>query len=174
MNELHFRAPWSTTLKVVSASVCVILTGVSLSVALNPGPPPAVKALLGGIVFLTLSVNALFTVRGYALNHEALYVKRLLWWTRIQLTGLISATADSQSCRGAIRLLGNGGLFAFSGWYRNRKLGRFRMCATDLKRAVVLRFADRTWVISPEPPESFVREVKMMTGLGRDSTRSGS
>src|SRR6266511_2237527 len=165
MNERHFRAPWSPTLKVMSVTGSLILAAVSLTIALRSEPPAPVKALLGGVVVLTLAVSALFTVRGYALGHDALYIKRLFWWTRIRLAGLRSIVVDRDACRRSIRLCGNGGLFAFAGWYRNRKLGKFRLCATDLKRAVVLRFSDRAWVISPENPEEFVRQVKSMAGL---------
>ena len=49
------------------------------------------------------------------------------------------------------------GLFAITGWFRNRKLGLFRAFATAPRHSVVLRFDDRTLVISPEDPERFVR-----------------
>jgi len=165
MNERHFRAPWSLTLKVMSVAASLILAAASLAIALHSEPPAPVKALLGGVVFLTLAVSALFTVRGYALGHDALYIKRLFWWTRIRLAGLRSIVVDRDACRRSIRLCGNGGLFAFAGWFRNRKLGKFRLCATDLKRTVVLHFPDRTWVTSPENPEEFVRQVKSMARL---------
>jgi hypothetical protein len=166
MNEVHFRAPWSVSLWVISLGATLILAAAGVGGALLLTEPPAsVKALLGGVIFLTLAVNALFTVRGYALGNEALYVKRLLWWTEIGLDGLQSVVVDRDACRRSIRLFGNGGLFAFAGLFRNKKLGRYRLCGTDLKRAVVLKFSDRTWVITPHNPEDFARQVKRIAGL---------
>ena len=165
MNEQHFRAPWSAALWVVSLSASAILVAVGLVVILNSEPPAGFKAFLGGIILLTLAANALFTVRGYALGHEALYVKRLLWWTGIRLSGLQSVVVGRDACRRSIRLFGNCGLFAFAGLYRNKKLGRYRLCGTDLKRAVVLKFPDRTWVVTPEPPEEFAHEVRRIARL---------
>ncbi len=51
--------------------------------------------------------------------------------------------------KGSIRTFGNGGLFCFSGRFRNRKLGSYRAFATDPKLAVVLRFPDKIVVVTP-------------------------
>lgn len=61
--------------------------------------------------------------------------------------------------RGSLRLCGNGGMFSFTGWYRNRALGVYRAFVTDLKSTVVLKFAKRTIVVSPERPEEFAAEI---------------
>ena len=59
MNEQHFRERSSRTLIIVSESASALLAGVSLAVALPSQPPPPVKAFVGGVVFLTVGVNAL-------------------------------------------------------------------------------------------------------------------
>lgn len=106
---------------------------------------------------LTL-ICLLFTVRGYSLVPHGLLVHRLLWQTRIDLTGLRSATVDPTAFRGAIRTCGNGGLFSFSGFYWSKRLGAFRPYVTNLRRGVVLRLPSRTVVVSPDDPEAFARE----------------
>jgi hypothetical protein len=65
--------------------------------------------------------------------------------------------------RGSFRLFGNGGMFSFTGWYRNRALGTYRAFVTDLKQTVVLRFEKKTIVLSPENPERFVSEITTFT-----------
>ncbi|VGO17923.1 hypothetical protein PDESU_06525 [Pontiella desulfatans] len=62
--------------------------------------------------------------------------------------------------KGSIRLCGNGGLFSFTGLYRNKKLGNYRVFVNDLNRAVVLRFSKRTTVVTPDDPAAFVERVK--------------
>ena len=66
----------------------------------------------------------------------------------------------------SIRLFGNGGAFAFSGWFRNRKLGSYRAYATDPARSVVLKFSDhKTIVVTPEPPDAFIAAVKQQQNI---------
>lgn len=103
--------------------------------------------------------TALFTVRGYSLTSDAILVHRLFWVTRLPRVGLQSARVEPEAFRGSIRTCGNGGLFSFSGWFRSPSLGSFRAFATNPKLAVVLRYADRTIVVSPADPESFVDEL---------------
>jgi hypothetical protein len=56
-------------------------------------------------------------------------------------------------------LFGNGGLFSFTGLFRNRSLGTYRAFLTDLHRTVVLHFSKRTVVLSPSAPDDFVHDV---------------
>ena len=86
---------------------------------------------------------ALFTIRGYEVDSTAVYVQRLLWRTQIPLAGLELAWASPEAMAGSIRLFGNGGLFSFSGLFRNRRLRSYRAFATDPALAVVLESSRR-------------------------------
>lgn len=110
-----------------------------------------------------LALCALCTVRGYELTANSPGVRRLLWTTRLPLAGLQSASADADALRSTLRLCGNGGIFSFSGLFWSRRLGRYRLFATDPARAVVLRLARRTVVISPDRPEEFLRSLRNVT-----------
>ena len=112
---------------------------------------------------LMLCGAALFVIRSYVIEPNALAIRRLLWTTRWALTGLQSAEVMPEVMRGSLRLCGNGGLFSITGWYRNRTLGNYRAFVTDFKRTVVLRFPARTIVVSPENPERFVAEISAFT-----------
>jgi PH (Pleckstrin Homology) domain-containing protein len=154
-----FRAPWSALLVFMSLlSVAIVLgTGVLFAI-LFP------RELLGGLLFkLLLSVlagvllgSALFTIRGYELAPAELLVERLLWATRLPLADLRAAWADPTAMRWSWRLFGNGGMFAISGLFWNRRLGRYRAFATDPRNAVVLRFATRTVVVTPDAPRELL------------------
>ena len=109
---------------------------------------------------LFVAGTAPFMVRGYSVTNGALIIHRLGWDFRIELDSLISIDADPAALNGSIRLAGNGGLFAFCGWFRNRKLGVYRAFCTDTAHAVVLRFPDRTVVVTPDQPEKFVAAIK--------------
>lgn len=147
-----FRAPWCTALKVVS----FLTTAILLAVALIPSPMPwPVRCLV-----LAIPAGALpFAIFGYEIREGALYVRRLGWLTRIDLSGLKSAQFEPSVMCGSIRTCGNGGLYSFTGWYWNKKIGSYRAYATDLRQTVVLAFESRRIVVSPDDPEAFVRAL---------------
>jgi hypothetical protein len=107
-----------------------------------------------------LGVTYLLSVRGYELADNALLILRPIGPKRVSLVGLQDVTAEPDILKGSIRTCGNGGLFCFSGWYWNRRLKTYRMWVTDPKRAVLLRFADKRIVISPDEPAAFVAAVR--------------
>jgi hypothetical protein len=173
MKEVAFKAPWGAALAVmtaVCAAICLFLALAGMIVVFGSGAalrtlgiymvPPWAGWLLAVVPLSTLVASATFMVRGYVLTDVALSIKRLGWENRLDLSGLISATVDPEALQRSIRLFGNGGFFAFTGWFRNKKLGVYRAYATDTKRAVVLRFSGKTVVITPDDPQKFVGEIK--------------
>lgn len=147
-----FSAPWCKTLWAMSA----VATAILLGVAAMPVPGFGwLRALPLAILFCALP----FVVRGYTVADHVLLVRRLWWSTRVELKGLRSAQFDPEALKGSIKTCGNGGLFSFTGWFWSRRLGSYRMYVTDLSRPVVLTFADRRIVVSPDSPEAFAREL---------------
>lgn len=159
-----FSARWSGLLIGMTIASSLVLVAVAVWIPLPPGE------LVGALVRLTalgvLAGAALFTVRGYELAGSELRIQRLLWSTAVDLGGLQSVGADPAAMRGSIRTFGNGGLFSFSGWYRNKKLGSYRAWVTDHRNAVVLELPGRTLVVSPSEPAAFVERVRQLTGVG--------
>jgi len=152
-----FSALWGLLLKGMTVFCVAICIGIPVTVLLGTGIglfkwsillPPAI-----------LIAGAFFVIRGYELRPGELKIKRLGWSTRLDLTDLQSAELDPAAMSGSIRTCGNGGLFCFAGWFRNKKLGSYRAFATDLKKCVVLKFPKRTVVITPDDPDAFVKAV---------------
>ena len=157
MPTKHFKAPWCTLLIVVSALATLLCVGITVKTQ-----PWAARHGNGWLAWLPLALVfgcALFTIRGYTITPDAILVHRLFWATRLPRAGLQSARVDPQAIRWSIRACGNGGFFSASGFYWNKSLGFYRMFLTDPRRAVVLKFVRRTIVVSPDPPEEFVREL---------------
>ena len=172
---MTFQAPWSTTLKWISGAVTTLLAGMSvffLGVLLQEQN----AILLAGLPpLIVLAGASAFTVRGYELDRQGLHVKRLIWTTHVPLDSLQSVEVDPEAMKGSLRLFGNGGLFAFSGLFRNKKLGNFRAFATDPKRSVVLDLGQRKVVVTPDRPSRMAQKLKEMwpaieveTGDGHD------
>lgn len=141
--------------------LCLFICGGVATIGIVSIPPSSLIARLNMILFPALLIlgGALFMVRGYSLNENSLIVHRLGWLTRVRLTSPISAVHDPSALEGSLRVAGNGGLFAFSGLFHNKKLGSYRVFGTDPKCAVILRFDQRVIVVTPHHPEAFVEAI---------------
>ncbi len=162
----HFSAaPWPVSLKVTSAAGSLLLLAVAYG-ALKAVPPTGFAHAFGSVVACVppaiALVGALFVVRGYEIDRTRLCIHRLLWSTVIRLDGLKRACEDPEAIRCSGRVFGNGGLFSFTGLYQNKKLGRYRLFATDPARAVVLLLPQRIIVVTPAAPQAFVGHVRRL------------
>lgn len=148
-------APWGRSLIAVSMLATVLCLGIAAWLLAPPGAPSWAAAL----PLAVLIGAAPFTVRGYVIRADALGIRRLFWETRLPLRDLREVRHVPKAMDGSVRTFGNGGLFSFSGRYRSRQLGAYRAYVTDPQRTVVLRFGDRTVVVSPADPARFVAEL---------------
>jgi len=161
----YYRARWGVALHLISWLVLALCLAASLGGGLGGVlhlNSPFFGALTHGLWVLPLALAfacALFTVRGYVVTENTLFVKRLFWYTALPLDGLRSAQADPDAMRASLRTFGNGGFFSFSGYFWSRRLGAFRAYVTAPKRCVVLRFDQKTLVLSPEHPEDFAHAL---------------
>jgi hypothetical protein len=163
----EFSAPWSRSLRLTTTASVAVLLVIMLVGAIAAPPQPRwwLAALVG--VPLAVLVGALpFMVRGYLLTSDFIRVQRLGWSTALPLAGLVAVTGEPEGFRGSLRLFGNGGLFAISGWFWNRRLGRFRAYATDQDRVVVLRYrnGDKV-VVTPHDVQHFIVRVRTLAKL---------
>ena len=152
----NYQAPWGTSLIVISSLVTAVCVGVAIIMLWSSDGMQPWLALLPLVI---ICGGALFTVRGYTVTADAILVHRLFWTTRLPLAGLQSAKFEPDAMRRSLRTFGNGGLFSFSGLFRNKALGAYRAFVTDLHRTVVLHFPTRTVVISPSSPNEFVHDI---------------
>jgi hypothetical protein len=164
--NVAFGAPWGTPLKSMTAVSIAILTGIPL-IGISSGPRENVGWILVMVVMplAILIIAAFFAIRGYLLTPQTLFVQRLGWKSKIDLTDLASAEPDPDAMAKSIRTCGNGGIFCFAGFFHNRKLGSYRAFATDRKRSVILRFPGRTVVVTPDRPDEFVETIKKLRNL---------
>ena len=109
-----------------------------------------------------------FMVRGYVLTEEYLEVRRLGWNTALPLAGLEAVTGEPEGLKASLRLFGNGGLFGITGWFWNRRMGRFRAYATDPGRVVLLRYTNgRKVVITPGDVQHFITQARALLASRR-------
>jgi hypothetical protein len=155
----HFRAPWSTKLKLTTGGLVAILL-VAVVTIQDWG-----SLLILGI----LVIGATFAIRGYSIVDGRLLILRLGWATKLDLADLTGAEASPGATLGSVRTMGIGGLFGFVGYYHNAVLGSYKAYSTNEMNAVVLKFGEETIVVTPERPFEFVDAIKQsMEGELRD------
>jgi Bacterial PH domain len=163
----EFSAPRSRSVSRVTAGTVAVLLAVAfagLSLAPLPWLPWRLALVLVPLALLLAALP--FMVRGYVLTEDSIEVQRLGWSTMLPLAGLIGVSAEPEGLRGSLRLFGNGGLFAISGWFWNRRLGRFRAYATDPHRAVVLAYRDGgKVVVTPGDVLHFIVRVRALAKM---------
>lgn len=162
-----FGAPWGRPLKLMTWLSAVILVGISV-IGISSGPRDSAVWILCMVAMplCTLVIAAFFAIRGFVLSGEALFVLRPGWSSKLPLTDLRAAEVDPEAMTRSIRTFGNGGIFCFAGAFRNKKIGTYRAFATDPKRSVILKFSDRTVVVTPDNPADFVARIRELKGLG--------
>ncbi len=156
-DERYFNAPWGTLLKVFSFLATLLLVGVFGGMIFSGRASTLVTMILYSLIpLLTLSISLLFTVRGYSISENTFRIRRLMWYTDIDISMLQSVEYDPKAMTGSIRTFGNGGLFSFSGRYKSGKLGSFKAYVTDFNNCVTIKTSGLTLVVSPENPDLFV------------------
>jgi hypothetical protein len=163
----QFSAPWSRSLRVVTiAAVALLLTLVLIGSLVGPRQSWLWRVAMLGVPLVVLVGSLLFMVRGYVLTESQIEVRRFGWSTVLPLAGLAAVSGEPQGLQGSLRLFGNGGLFGISGWFWNRRIGRFRAYATDPERAVLLRYRDgRKVLVTPHDVQHFIVRVRNLAGL---------
>ncbi len=140
----------------IMAKVITILMIVTAGVL--PFIPEMVMITVVVLPFV-LFVTWLFSVTGYTLKEEYLIVSRPLWKTKITLPPGAKARLEPEVKERLIKTFGNGGLFGYTGSFRNKILGNFKMYGTCWTHAVSITGGSEEFkiVISPENPELFVQ-----------------
>ena len=163
----RFSAPWGRSLRLTTVGSALVLLAVALT-GLLTGPRNFLVWRLAMVALpLVVLLSALpFAVLGYVLTETHIEVRRLGWSTVLPLAGLVTVTGEPEGFRGSVRVFGNGGLFAITGWFWNRRIGRFRAYATDPSRTVLLRYQDgRNLVVTPNDVQHFIVRVRTLARL---------
>ena len=173
MSATTFGAPWGRSLVLATSVQVLVLLAVcaaTLLAALLDAELPSWQRLLAlllgvGLPLTVLGAAARFGVRGYTVSGDSILVHRLGWSSTVEVRGLESATSSPHVMRRSVRELGNGGLFAYTGRFRNATLGSYRAFVTGHARTVVLRLRNdaegSVIVMSPDDPDAF---VALLTG----------
>jgi len=171
-------AHWPRSLQMSSALGTALLVGIGIAAYRAIPIPNGFTHGFGTVVALVLPasliLSLLFTVTGYIVSPTDLAVQRLFWSTHVPLVGLGAVYADPTVCRHSLRIIGNAGLFGFTGLYQSSKLGRYRLFATDISHSVVLVLPGRTVVVTPSATESFIAHIRQIFPAAQQAPETGN
>jgi hypothetical protein len=163
-----FSSPWGARVRILTSVVAVIFLSLSMLIGFNPEVSQSDEwgmRFLPVLIFLVMNlVMAPFLVLGYEVSAGEISIRRLGWVKRIPLTGISSVTCDPLGLRGATKIIGNDGYLAMIGWFKSKKMGFFRAFVTDGSRVVILKWPDKTILISPDDPETFIQSLEALIG----------
>lgn len=153
MIQSDFKAAPMDTSSRVTTTLMIVLAG---AVPFFPGMPFYFVLLLPIVILVTW----LFSVSAYSIRADSLFIHRPLWKSEIALpTGAVAAEEPEITAK-LWRTAGNGGLFGYTGGFRNKKLGNFRAYATNWNRAVSITCLSPssavTIVVTPDNPQQFI------------------
>lgn len=151
MNSFYQQAPLDTKARIVTLFYVVLIIVLLVSAPLWAGI--LVAALLIGII-------APFVVRGYTISGEHVIVHHFGWRREFPLAQLADATLDPGALVSSIRTFGIGGVMGYIGRFHNSLLGPYLAYVTNAHNAVVLKFSNRTLVLSPSDPADFLTALQ--------------
>lgn len=158
--KVFLAAPWSNNLVAISALVTLMLLGVVLlGLLVGPRSNPIWIGLMVVLPTAILVLTASRSVQAYRIDGHQLHIQRPGWSKTIDLQSLQTVQVNPHAMDKSIRIWGNGGLFSFSGFFHNAKLGQYQAYVTDKRHTVVLTFPTRKLVLSPVDPEGFVQSI---------------
>ena len=158
-NNISVRFNWSIgVLLITIVSMMAIAGGAIYIETINwPSVMLWLKYLLR-MVFLFTVIGAVgyMPIRLRA-NDEKISLKRLFNPIEVPLNEVIEITQIPKSyIAGSIRTFGSGGAFGFLGRFKNKRLGKYTMYATDLKKLILIRTGDKTYLFSCARPRELV------------------
>lgn len=120
------------------------------------------------ILVIPLSISLFlfpFSPRAVGVDSNGIYIRRIIGLKRITHDSIINVRLPEQEeMRGAIRTFGNGGLFGYTGYYRNSKVGSMLWyCTRRSNYVLVIRATGPVVVITPDDPKGFLDHYKTVT-----------
>ncbi len=160
----HFPALWSKQLKVTTVGFFLFFfVAAGLMLWLTDAFQQEREGLVAvGLLFpIGITVFCLMiSVGGYSVKGGMLMIHRFGWSLRFPLSDLSEVSVVPHAMMGAMKVVGNEGVFGSIGLFRNGVLGFFRAYVTDKEKTVVLGFGKKRIVISPDDPEAFKLSIE--------------
>lgn len=156
---------WALTLVVCGAccfSLLLFIIGVVFMVGIPPLPMLLVSLCLGIVILICEGLAP----QRLEISSSAVTILRRYRSVRIPSSDILSIKpVGFKEVFPILRLKGNCGLFGYVGCFKSKKIGHFRMYATEMKHLFLLQTAECRYVISCREAEHF---EKLLSDIGKN------
>ena len=154
-------------LTVAYFAVLLLFFGVSYLFGVYDNPTPASMALDGSVAAIVAAI-ALWcwwlSPKRIDVSGEWLTIVRRIGRKKIAVSD-ITYIERYGSMGSDTRVCGVGGVFGFTGWFRNKELGNYFAYVGDTKNAVLVQTRKRKYVVSCDRPDELVEALRKAAGL---------
>ncbi|MBU3675624.1 MAG: hypothetical protein FGM54_00345 [Chitinophagaceae bacterium] len=161
-----FPASLDKTSKIVSYSLIGFAAAMTLTMYSTLDEHWLLLILPNAILPVLILFMWLYSPYAYSVTQDSVLVHRKMGNFTIPVKDIKTVnTLDKKAMGWAIRLMGNGGLFGYTGWYTSSPQGRMRWFVRQQKNYVVIIMNnERKYVLSPNEPQALVDAITPFIG----------
>lgn len=155
---------WSGSVRAITLVTLIVLigTGLYLETKIWPEGMLWLKYLLRTVISGTILIGLGYMPIRLKANNEKITVSRLFGSLTIPVDEILEAgILQKTDINDSIRLFGSGGLFGFLGLFKNTRLGKYTMYATDLDHLLFIRTRNRKYVFSCSRSEELLEYIDL-------------
>jgi hypothetical protein len=158
-----YKNPFDRTTKVISSLTCLLLLSIAVKFWFDEDSL-LIPVLVSILFAATLGLSYVWSPRQFETDAANITIRKM--WQPIVIprdTIIESRLLEADDIKGSIRLMGSGGLFGYYGKFNNSKLKTYNLQAGNRMNLVMIKTADKTYVLTPDNREDFLKDVQ---GLG--------
>jgi hypothetical protein len=151
--------------KIITACVILIMVVGFISISWRSSIEPRREySFVAAFILLMMMlpiITFFYRPKSYSIDSESFQVNRLAGSFRIPISVIQNVfIAQKEEMKLPIRIFGNGGVFGFTGYYRNSRFGSMRWFVTQRQNYVLIETVDGSkYVITPNDPKELVDEL---------------
>jgi hypothetical protein len=158
-----YKNPFDKTTKVISSLTCLLLLSIIIKFWFDEDGL-LIPVIVSILFAATLGLSYVWSPRQFETDAANITIRKM--WQPIVIprdTIIESRVLEADDIKGSIRLMGSGGLFGYYGKFNNSKLKTYNLQAGNRVNLVMIKTADKTYVLTPDNREDFLKDVQ---GLG--------
>jgi len=158
-----YKNPFDKTTKVISSLTCLLLLSIIIKFWFDEDGL-LIPVIVSILFAATLGLSYVWSPRQFETDAANITIRKM--WQPIVIprdTIIESRLLEADDIKGSIRLMGSGGLFGYYGKFNNSKLKTYNLQAGNRMNLVMIKTADKTYVLTPDNREDFLKDVQ---GLG--------
>lgn len=128
----------------------------------EPQASPDVTVIIMSVILVVLFVSLfIYRVLYYTIDEQGIKIVRMVSPVLIPFSEIRAIAALSKDdMLYTMRTMGNGGFWGYTGKFTNEKIGAMTWFATRRDSYVLIRRADKNYILSPDEQEAFVEHVR--------------